>query len=216
VLKSKRKAAVRRDLLAGFTHYESLAAKHNVSVPTIAKYIKEIQNEMRARYADQLPAQKNMMEERLMETFSQAETSYLLSKQPVEEISTQYVRVKCRYCKGTGWEDADEDSGEWCDACGGDGRVIEEQITRKVKGQAGDSSFLMVKLQAMREWNKLHGNYPEKKKDAASEQHLHLHQASQIDLSRASPESLLEALSAMNRVKLEMRERPLIEVKDPE
>lgn len=200
IAKQARKSAIRRDMLAGVTRYAELAAKYGVSEMTICNYVKEILAEMRKRYEEQLPSQKRLMEERLMATYAQAEESYQLSKQNAVETHTAYAWVKCKSCKGSGWEGGrapkrDED-GDWCEACEGSGKVMEEQVTTRVKGQAGDSAHLAVKLAAIKEWNKLHGNYPAKPKEE-----LDVNVRAGMDLSGVPGDMLLQAMSAMARLR---------------
>lgn len=203
----QRRNRVRRDVLGGLQSQGQLAVRYGVSQATISKDIKEILKELREESQYIGPKQVYIAEQRLLDVYSKASNSYELSKKPEEQINTKYVRVKCRSCNGTGFEldDKKEETEKWCEVCQGKGKVIEEVVTRTVKGQAGDSSFLITMLQTIREWNKMHGNYPSK---AEQHQHLHLHQGqdqSSVDLSTVSSENLLDAVRVMKRLRDESK-----------
>ena len=79
----------------------------------------------------------------------------LRSRQDATEITTQYVPRRCRDCKGTGTIGTAPANGskakpKACPACKGEGTVTVEVVTKKVKGQAGDSSFLARTNQSMK------------------------------------------------------------------
>jgi len=199
MVKSIRKRKIVSDFMRGaYSNQAELAVRYGVTEATISIYLKEAFEERKKRDAVWMDKQFMLMEERLLDIFAQNETSYQLSKQPAREISTKYVRVKCPACKGTGWEDGDEDSEEWCDNCGGDGKITEEQVSEKITGQAGDPAFLSNKLAVIKEWNKLHGNYPRKPKE--EHQHLHLHEGT-MDLSQVPNNVLLQALDVIDILK---------------
>ena len=205
LLRVKRMAAVRKDYLSGgVTSQLELAERYGLSSATISIYVREILKQIREEDQSTASDQKALMERRLLAVLSSSKDSYERSKKNAIETSTVYNTVKCKQCKGTGFEpseDEDDESEEWCLTCEGEGTVVVEVVTQRVKGQAGDSSHLTNMLNAIKEWNKLHGNYPEKPaKVEVDNRQVHIHQGGP-DLSNASAEDLLSALSAISRLK---------------
>jgi RecJ-like exonuclease len=93
--------------------------------------------------------------EQLSMAAAAAWNSYEISKQNQEETITNYLPRPCRACddgKVAGTDD-------WCAVCGGTGSVVVENVTRKVKGQAGDSSFLREFRENVKDMIRLEGLY---------------------------------------------------------
>lgn len=63
--------------------------------------------------------------------------SYQRSRKDKTEVTTRYDKKECEECKGTG-----KLPKCICIACEGTGFVMEEVVTRKVAGQAGEGGFL--------------------------------------------------------------------------
>ena len=125
--KSTRKRAIIKDFMKGVCYtQEQLAARHGVTPPLVSQYIKEAMELRHKQDGKWMKNQFKLMEHRLMDLYAQTLNSYELSKQPHRETHVKYVKVRCPACQGTGWEDGDEDTEEWCDNCGGDGRIVEE------------------------------------------------------------------------------------------
>lgn len=82
---------------------------------------------------------------------------YEVSRQPSEEISTRYEKRPCRRCKGEG-----EKEGIKCERCDGLGYNVEELVTKKVSGQAGDPRFLSTIQKSIDALCKLMGHVQEK------------------------------------------------------
>jgi len=111
------------------------------------------------------------------------------SQQNVEEISTVYTPKPCPDCKGTGFANEID----WCVACEGKGTVMTEVVTKKVKGQAGDSSFLRVFNECIKEIAKLEGlvvKEPLVVKGQITHQHV---STLNINWDRVPNDALLEA-----------------------
>ncbi len=123
-----------------------------------------------------------------------AMSSFERSRKDAEETQTVITPRRCPDCKGIGVDK----SGLPCDTCGGTGKVKSEIVTRRIKGQAGDAAFLARFNDSVREIARLEGLYEEPQREA-SKTEVHIHQE-QIDLSRAPPEMLLEAMSLWDRM----------------
>jgi len=189
----ERRRKVRDDYLNGIWSQQELAIRHGVTIGTICTDLAVIRPELKIADPEEAKIHKDMQERRLNNILANAVSGYQRSRQDAEEITIAYERRKCRSCNGTGWQDANEESGEWCENCNGDGERVVEVMTRRVKGQAGDSSFLRTQLEVVKEINRINGNYPERTKKV---EHKHVH--AQIDLSRASSEDLLAAMEIVD------------------
>jgi len=92
---------------------------------------------------------------------------------------------------------------KWCKVCNGDGVVLQEVVTRTVKGQAGDSSLLRVASDCFKEAAKIQGLYPEK---GEKHEHVHFHQ-DQNAFAEAPSDLLVDALSAIRRLEASVNGR---------
>ena len=105
-------------------------------------------------------------------------------------------------------ENEDNTNGEWCDFCKGDGRIMQEETTIKEKGQAGDAGLLKVAKDAFTECARLKGLHvkkTDKVKVSGAIGHAHILARGQIDLSRATPEAILDAKASLARLRLEAK-----------
>jgi hypothetical protein len=197
----KTRNAVRRDFFNGITSYTDLANRHGISGATVTKYIKAIMREVVWEDNETGKEQFVLAERRLMSIYSKAVDAFERSRKNAEEISTQYIPKPCPDCKGVGFEGGDKSTERWCVTCDGDGKIMTEIVTKKVKGQAGDANFLRVQLDCIREINRIRGHYPKSYADGTNNTHLHLHQAPTMDLSNVPEDVLLKALEAMDQLK---------------
>lgn len=115
------------------------------------------------------------------------------SRQDAETITTEYIPRKCPDCED-GMVGANLD--QWCPRCKGEGQIIVEHISRKVTGQAGDSTFLANYRASIAEAAKMEGAYfrdkvSKKRERPLIEQHLHIQGG--IDYSKLPDQLLLEA-----------------------
>jgi len=88
--------------------------------------------------------------------------SYYRSREDAEETVTQLVPKKCKDCEGG--VVVRKGRATKCSVCKGTGLVTVELITKRVKGQAGDSSFLRTFKECMAEAAKIKGIYPKERK----------------------------------------------------
>lgn len=97
------------------------------------------------------------------------------------------------------WEAISKSATE-CELCKGTGTVLEEQVTRRETGQAGDPSLLREYRENTKEAARLRGLYARlrrgRKSPPSPEQHNHLHM--EVDWSRVPAETLLQLRGAMH------------------
>jgi transposase-like protein len=104
------------------------------------------------------------------------------------------IQRRCKACKGTGWQGGKEETGEWCDTCGGAGEL-------PVSGQAGDSSFLRLYVDTVEKIAKLQGVIPTNK-DGPPINLTQINVEGDVDLSGVPSDVLLEVRQAFERLKL--------------
>lgn len=193
----ERRRAVRTDLLNGVVNRADLAARHGVSVPTISIDIKEILYAMRRQYEEEGRFESEFIQEKLNHVYQKATKAFERSQQEAEKIRTEYVKRRCPDCNGTGMEGGDEDSEEWCERCEGGGIVVDEVVTREVRGQSGDANFLRVQIDCLKELSKLKGVYPITKREEKGIVNMNVIQIPGVDLSQVPSEKLLEAMKVL-------------------
>lgn len=152
----RRRGKVRRDYLVGCRTARELAVRYGVSEITISKDLIAIREEFRKEYEETSRGELATSLAELHEFRVICRNAFVRSQESEEEITTSYDPRKCPDCKDGMVEGTDE----WCERCDGTGKIIVEKVTRKVRGKAGDSSFLSAELAAMREENRLLGRYP--------------------------------------------------------
>jgi len=194
----ERRKRVRRDWLNGVVIQEELAARHNVSQPTIHRDLCMILEQMRAEDSQLALVEKRTQQQRLMRVVMKAADGYERSRLDSEEVTETVTPEICPDCKGSGWQDADERTGEWCELCGGSGRIEVRVVQRRVKGKAGDPSFLKTQLETLKEINRISGLHPQKTKQGDHHDHSHVH--NQIDLTNATTEDLLQLKKLASRM----------------
>ena len=124
--------------------------------------------------------------------------SYHISRQDKEEITTAYDKRKCVECEGTGRLPKCR-----CLNCEGLGYVLDERITRKVVGQAGDAAFLGKAIDCVKEMIQLRGlriEVPKKLKMDADVGVQHTHTIDVERYKNVDPELLLQAMGAISQV----------------
>lgn len=215
IAKQKRLVKVNEMLLHGYTNQEQMAAAIGVSPRVMSYYIKEIREgwdqERKKRGYDGLAICIKKME--LLQQLSL--NSFESSKQNEETIMTTITPQRCTVCN-----DGMVSETEWCKICNGEGEIMVETVTRKVRGQAGDSSFLKEFRESVKECAKLLGLYPTKKPielpKPDTHLHAHIHQNGTSSLSGADPEALLDAREALLRLKQSIESNKAIDVESKE
>ena len=206
----ERTARVEEMLLQGHA-YSHIAGRLGISKGSVANHARKIEQRYREENAAKLGPMRDRQIKRLEYAMQKAIESYFRSRQDVIQLTTTYTPRACRACRGTGMKPG---SDRWCEDCSGDGTTMEEVVTRTVRGQAGDSSFLREYRECVRELSRLLGlNPPKKPRRVAVEGkvvHAHLH-GGRIDLSGASSETVLEAKAALDKLMLESKaKQPMI------
>jgi hypothetical protein len=165
-------------------------------------YIKEILSDIAYEDREQAQYQFQMAEQRLLQVYAKASDAFERSKKNNETITTSYTPRTCSACKGTGMLNGDPETGEWCNNCDGNGKVIIETVNRRVQGQAGDPNFLRIQCDCIKEINRIRGHYKE------NNTHLHIHQNNElnIDLTKVPDELLLQALNTIDTLKQQARQ----------
>jgi hypothetical protein len=177
---------------------EELAARFGVSIATILLDREYIQTKWWAREEDERTISERMKQvEFLKMTRRLAIESYHRSRKDEEEITTKFNDVPCDSCNGTGKLPLCK-----CLDCDGTGRKTEEVVQRKVRGQAGDASFLSEARRCTETICKLMGlNAPER----VAIQHVVKGSVEHtIELEekyrKADPELILQAKAALARL----------------
>ena len=198
MLALKREHRTEELLIEGY-NYEQISAVIGVTPARICQYAKQIRERWRKENADKSRYLRDEAVKKHEFAGHRALDSYRVSKQKQEQVVTNHVLRRCEECKGTGMRNGDEDCKEWCPECGGEGKVMEETVTRTVKGQAGDSSFLREYRANVEAISKLEGLYPDRDKPGG-DLHLHQHLHQKIDLSRLTPEDVLGFRRGLRRL----------------
>lgn len=148
----KRQRKVECALLRGHVGQQELAARYGVSQYTIAKDVRTIRQLWATSSREGAKFRRLHRIKQLEEVFRAAMESYERSRQDEEEVVTQYKPQKCFDCGGMGKVDLED-----CTTCQGTGRIVIEATTRRVRGQAGEASFLNTARQTLMSIAKLEG-----------------------------------------------------------
>jgi hypothetical protein len=152
----KRRRKVERAILSSNATLQELAIRHGVTINTIHNDVKWI----RSRWKDEQGKnheKRRALVKRLEFVFSKAMESYERSRQDEEEITTGYRKEDCTACRGRGRLRTPDRVEVECSACGGTGKQEIEIVSKKVRGQAGDASFLNTARTALMNIAKLEG-----------------------------------------------------------
>lgn len=175
------------DLMMQCLPQEEMAIRLGVSDATVCNDIKAIHQRW---LANDIHTTRKMIRCRVKQLEQSARAAYdafQVSKQNSETVTTSYDPVPCKACKGSGG------NGKPCKVCAGKGNVLVENVTRRVQGQAGDSSLLHVYTLSITQAAKLEGLYQaakEQKKKPREVIHTHVH--SGVDWSRVPKEKILQ------------------------
>lgn len=198
----KRRREVERALVEGgcrsTAEREEMGARWGVGRTTIDADVRAVLARWEfqdRRYSDKLRLARRKELEHIRKL---AAESYWRSRQDEIEITTEMVLAACSVCSGSGLA-----AGDFCPACDGNGEVMVEKVRKRVRGQAGDSSFLKVMGWTVVEQAKLEGLHVERKEVEVSGQVEHLHAHASItreDLARLTDDQLLELEAAQRRI----------------
>ena len=210
--KQARRNVVRQDMLNGMTNQNNLAARHGVGQATIHHDIKAILIQMKEEDEERAMAQRSIAIGRLEDVVREATVAFEKSKQNKEEVRIEYKKRICNDCDGTGMEDGNAISEKWCETCEGLGTTVQEHITKKVTGTAGDSSFLKEKREAVKQQAYILGLIQK------GDRHIHEHagDTTVINVENISPDKILEAMQVLENLASEVKNNlpnSIIEVK---
>lgn len=183
-----RRQKVRGMMLQGIFAQELIAARLGCSQPTISNDIREIFRLWVAEDVETTHEEVLYRVKQLELGVSESYTAFQRSKQSVEQVTTEYVKVLCPTCVG-------KVNGKGCKTCDATGAIVQENVTRRLTGQAGDASHLSNYLRFVREAAKIKGLY-QKPVKRVSHQHVHLN----IDWERVPADQLLRTKQECNRL----------------
>jgi hypothetical protein len=194
---SKRKERVNELLLQGYN-----ARQIALTLGISANEVRVCSRELEKEWQEHILGDRERHVARISEQFQlgarSAFDSYLRSRQDATETTTIHKPKQCQACNGTGKLKGDKSSDEWCVNCDGDGKIIAEITTTKVKGQAGDSTFLKEFRMALESIAKIQGLNPEKAVSQDNSQRTNI--GININLSAATPDELLNAKVAFAKL----------------
>ncbi len=185
-----RRQQIRDMMLQGIYCQELIAARLGCSQPTVSNDIKAIFRLWIAEDIDTTHEEVLYRVKQLELGAHESYTAFQRSKQNTEHITTEYVKVMCPKCGGKG------SNGKPCVTCDGAGTVVQENVIRKLTGQAGDASHMSNYLRFVREAAKIKGLY---QKPIKKVQHQHVH-ITNIDWERVPAEQLLRMKQECNQL----------------
>lgn len=184
-------------LLKGIGSIEKISVALDINWDTANKDVKAVLQNWADRHTTNLEEKLATRIEQLMFSVQAAWQSYQRSRKDQEETSTVYTPVQCPSCKGSGFMPNTE---TWCETCDGNGEVIKEVVTKRIKGQAGDSTFLNIYQRGIIEAAKLEGLYLERKEPSQPAVNINVADGGRLDFSAVDPEMILEAKGLLERI----------------
>lgn len=205
----ERRRKVAEMLIQGVQSQTEMALRLGCSQPTISNDIAAVFDQW---LRDDIRKVKRLRLYRLRQLERaglEAYQGYQISRQNAEEVHTAYERESCPECvarrikeENTGKKPVKPSNGSICGTCGGRGYQLVENITRRVKGQAGDAALLRIYLDSLKEIAKLQGLYPKEKDGKANGLNVHLH-ANKYDFSKLSTDDLLRVKGTLDQARIE-------------
>jgi len=196
IQKQQRLRMLEEAYLNGTRKPAELAARFGVGVPTIQKYIREMKNGWKE---DTTEEQRQELIERQWNLHKLSLQSYERSRKDEQTTTTTYKPVSCEQCAGTGFEDEEHNTTP-CAGCEGTGKRSVEETQTKVKGQAGDASFLKEARQNLQELAKLMGMDVKQVNIKGQVNHAHIHATPQDLFPGATDDDIIAAKKAMDRL----------------
>jgi hypothetical protein len=200
-----RRVRVADLMLRGMTSVAETAAILGVTSMTISRDQREINERWMRTDIKTARLRRTLRIKQLEWSAYEDAVAWERSKKNAEEITTEYIPIACPACNGTGMKDGNEEGTEWCDTCNGDGKLLKEKVTKRTKGQSGDSKHMANFQSAIKEISRLEGHYPPTgsfKRDASrfpAESKQQLNQT--INFLNAPPELILAAKAAIFKLK---------------
>lgn len=149
----KRLGALQKKLLSGCTNESELAVAFNVHPATIRNWVEKLKGRWSERLINDVEGKRTFRVEQMQHIGFLALSAFEKSQKKAVEYTTQ-ERI-CTDCNGEGEVEEKPNTFEKCLKCKGEGTLTTE--TTKIKGQAGDSSFLRVAKECFLEAAKLEG-----------------------------------------------------------
>ncbi len=178
------------ELLLEGCRISQIAVALGLSYATVLSYVNEIAERRRAENPEEYEETRRLLVAQHQEVIRRAYVEFHRSMQGTETVTTRYEMESCPACKGGGF-----DGTKWCKACGGDGELMTEVVTRSVKGQCGDQAYLTVVREGLKEIARLLCvpvkplKLPKMKIDEVKQLNLSMPE----DLYRGAPRDLLVA-----------------------
>ena len=191
----KRRAKVRIDLLNGIENRTELANKYGVEVVTITKDIQAIMLSIRKQFVEDGIYESELIQQRMVKVYAESVNGFERSQRNAEKIKTTYEIRPCIKCGSSGTIINNDGEEQQCNKCNGEKEVVVEIVTREVKGQSGDPTFLKVQLDCLKEIARLKGLYLASRRDT-----ININIGASIpgvDLSKVSNNNILEALALL-------------------
>jgi hypothetical protein len=156
VEKRTRQRKVENALLRGYSTQSELAARYGVSQVTIYNDILAIRQKWLNESSGKASERRRKRIKQLELLWTKALESYERSRKDEEETVTTFRKDQCSACGGKGHLKTKE--GEvGCSACNGNGLIDVEVFTKKIRGQAGEASFLNVARSVLMDIARLEG-----------------------------------------------------------
>ncbi len=171
-----------------------------VSQSIVSKYVHMILEEWTAEAISTTRERIELYVKRAEQGASEAFNGWQRSQKNQEVVTTAYVPKECPGCGGEKVK-----KGKECRTCDGTGKVIEEQVTRKEMGQAGDPALLLRYHEFNRDAARLRGLYArlnKRKEKPPSESGVQLHLHTDYDFSKMSGDEILRIKNALDQVKI--------------
>jgi len=196
----ERERMVRNLLVKDSLDLEEIAAVMDLPIKQVRKIYKTICDKWEASEAysgkKALIRRLEQLEDIRRESLKGWERS---TEDDVEEISTT-KQEKCPSCKGKG----EDKEGNFCERCDGEGFLELKVKTKKVRGQAGNPSFIKEMREAVKLSSVLEGHSPTKKVEHShsgqiAHAHAHIEISDDNKFKDAPPELILEYKSLMSK-----------------
>lgn len=192
----RKRLRVMEHILEGRTDPSAIAASLGMSKLKAMRCIDWCLDQLRLKDRKEIEEKRAVQAARLLDIFSKALTAFERSKKPTETVTTEYGKEKCKTCKGTGMVGKTE----WCPACSGDGEVQVERVTKQVRGEPGDPSFLRVALDALEKYGKIYHLSPPPVKVSVNQDNRQVSLTS-VNVQAIPEDAVIEARRAILKLK---------------
>ena len=202
--KRRRKLSIAALMLRGVYDVPQIASAVGIGPMPVRSLMREVFDEWVRHDARFMHEQIALASRQYSFCAAEAINGWERSKQNEEQITTEYIAKECSSCKGSGFFPVG--SNEWCPICDGNGMTTVEQVTRRVKGQAGDPALLANFRECIKERAKLLDLYPQRSyakwvKEGGGP--ALGDRARQIDWSKVSKETVMDVRRAILRLTVE-------------